>query len=209
MKLKSVEGQLKVVQEKLRYNEETYSESLEEEKKQWETELISIKEQHQKELIHLKEQIAVLTSQLIKKTQVSLPSPESPGKKMKNREGRRQTELPSNLATRLNLPGENRLSKSVDNLANWNDNDDGPRVALSKMTITELVEESLQKPEGIAMIRKELKAAKLTPKIQRKFGPDTKPPPLKMIESPGSDHAFASSPSPLETHLQVHQANLL
>ena len=170
-----------------------------------------MKEQHQREVASLKEQVAVLTSELMKKTQppktqVSLPSPEIPRKnsnKTKNREVRR-----GSLATNLNPPSENRLSKSVDNLANWND-DDGSRVTPSKMTISELVEESLKKPKGIAMIRKELKEAKLTPKIQRKFGPDTKPPPLKQIESPGSNHNLTTSPSPLTTQLQAHQANLL
>ena len=210
MKLKAVEGQLKVAQEKLKHNQESFDELFEQEKKQWEAELVILKEQHQIEVNSLKEEMVAITSQLKKappKTQVSLPSPESPRRKATSRGGRRPTELPSNLAIHLSLPAENRLSKSADNLADWNsDDDEGARVGLNKMTITQMVEESLKKPESIAAIRKELKEAKLTPKIHRRFGPDTKPPPLKLIESPGNDQI----PSfPLTENLQAYQSNAI
>ena len=151
--------------------------------------MVTLKEQHQKEVHTLKEELTAMTGQITKrtqpKTQVSLPPPKSP---RKNRQGRRPTELPSNLTTHLNLPAESRLSRSADNLADWNnDEDEGTKLGLNKLTITQMVEESLKKPESIAVIRKELKEAKLTPKIQRRFGPDTKPPPLKLIDSPGNE----------------------
>ena len=210
MKLKAVEGQLKVAQEKLKHNQASFDGLLEQEKKQWETEVVVLKEQHQTEVNSLKEELAAITNQLKKappKTQVSLPSPESPRRKVTSRGGRRPTELPSNLAIHLSLPAENRLSRSADNLADWNsDDDEGARVGLNKMTITQIVEESLKKPESIAAIRKELKEAKLTPKIQRRFGPDTKPPPLKLIESPGNDQ---TSSFPLTENLQAYQSNAI
>lgn len=211
-KLKAVEGQLKEAQEKLKCSQDNFDELLEQEKKQWEAEMVTMKEQHQKEVDSLKDEIANLKNRLKRiqqmTPQISLPSPESPKMKAKQpvRHGeRRPSELPSHLTQHLNLPAENRLSKSVDNLVDWvNDDDEGARVGLNKMTITQLVEESLKKPEGIAAIRKELKEAKLTPKIQRRFGPDTKPPPLKLIESPGSNQ----TPSfPLADNMQVHQSN--
>lgn len=211
MKLKAVEGQLKVAQEKSKHSQESFDELLEQEKKQWEAEVLVLKEQHQTEVNSLKEELAVITSQLKKaalpKTQVSLPSPESSRKKVSSRGGRRPTELPSNLAVHLSLPAENRLSKSADNLADWNsDDDEGARVGLNKMTITQMVEESLKKPESIAAIRKELKEAKLTPRMQRRFGPDTKPPPLKLIESPGNDQ----TPSfPLTENVHAYQSNAI
>ena len=166
MKLKAVEGQLKVVKEKLAQSQESYSELLEKEKKQWESEVTLMKEQHAKEVNSLKEQITALTNQLKKnaqqvQTQISLPSPEIPRKKGKKpvKYERRPTEIPSNLAAHLNLPNENRLSRSVDNLANWANEDDERKAMQSKVTITELVEQSLRKPESIAAIRKELKEA--------------------------------------------------
>lgn len=217
MKLKAVEGQLRAAQEKIKCSQESFDELLEEEKKRWEAEVVTMKEQHQKEVNSLKEQIAALSSQLPRKaqqptTQISLPSPESPrmkGKQPTSRTGRRPSELPqnNNLAKHLNLPADNRLSRSVDNLTDWaSDDDEGARVGVNKMTITQLVEESLKKPESIATIRKELKEAKLTPKIQRRFGPDTKPPPLKLIDSPGNNQA---SSFPLAENLQAYQSNAL
>ena len=210
MKLKAVEGQLKVAQEKLKHGQESFDELLEQEKKQWEAEVLVLKEQHQTEVNSLKEELATITSQLKKAppmTQVSLPSPESSRKRASSRGGRRPTELPSNLAVHLSLPAENRLSRSADDLADWNsDDDEGARVGLNKMTITQMVEESLKKPESIAAIRKELKEAKLTPRIQRRFGPDTKPPPLKKIESPGNDQ----TPSfPLTENVHAYQSNAI
>ena len=205
MRLKAVEGQLRGAQEKLKHNQNRFDELLVQEKKQWEAEIVALKEQHQKEVNSLKEELTAMTGQLTKRvpktqTQVSLPSPESP---RKNRQGRRPTELPSNLTTHLNLPAESRRSRSADNLADWNsDDDEGARVGLSKLTITQLVEESLKKPESIAVIRKELKEAKLTPRIQRRFGLDTKPPPLKLIDSPGNEFPRTDS-------LQVHQSNAI
>lgn len=212
VKLKAVEGQLKVTQGQLRCSEERFSELLDQEKKQWEAEVTLIKQQHQKEVSSLKEQIATLTTELTTKAvkpqpQVSLPSPGRSRKKATGHAERRPSELANNIAKHLNLPAEDRLSKSVNNLANWNsDEDDGSRGASNKVTITELVEESLKKPESIAAIRKELKDAKLTPRIRRKFGTDTRPPPLKEIECPRDDH---TPTSPLATNLQVYQSNAL
>ena len=212
MKLSAVEGQLKVAQEKLKHSQVSFDGLLQQEKEQWVAEVLTLKEQHQKEVNSLKEELVAITSQLKKpgppKTQVSLPSPENSRKKVSSRGGRRPTELPSNLAVHLSLPTENRLSRSADNLADWNsDDDEGTRVGLNKMTITQMVEESLKKPESIAAIRRELKEAKLTPRIQRRFGPDTKPPPLKLIESPtGNDQ----TPSfPLTENVHAYQSNAI
>lgn len=216
MKLKAIEGQLKVTKEKLKWSQENLDGVLEHEKKQWEDEIVTMKEEHQKEVNTLKEEMAALAGQLKKRAQqtkspISFPSPESP--KMKSKQlinvGRRPSEISSKLPTHLNLPSDNRLSKSVDNLTEWtddNDDESGRGGVNSKMTITQMVEESLKKPASIAVIRKELKEAKLTPKIQRRFGPDTKPPPLKLIESPGSNQ---TSQFPLAENLQAHQSNAL
>ena len=218
MKLKAVEGQLKAAQEKLKWNQENFDGILEQEKKQWEEEVVTMKVEHQKEVNKLKEEMATLTGQLTKRAQqtrspISLPLPESPKMKRKQQIScveRRPSEIPNKLPTHLNLPSDNRLSKSVDNLTEWanedNDDESGRGKVNSKMTITQMVEESLKKPASIATIRKELKEAKLTPKIQRRFGPDTKPPPLKLIESPGSNQ---TSSFPLTENLQAHQSNAL
>ena len=219
VKLKAVEGQLKEAQDKLKWGQENFDEILEQEKKHWEHEVATMKEEHQKEVNKLKEEMVALTGQLTKRAQqtkspISLPSPESPkmkNKQLKGHPGRRPSEIPNKLAAHLNLPPESRLSKSVDNLTEWDNednNDESGRGGVNiKMTITQMVEESLKKPESIAVIRKELKEAKLTPKIQRRFGPDTKPPPLKLIESPGSNQT--SSSFPLTENLQAHQSNAL
>ncbi|XP_065888801.1 ankyrin repeat domain-containing protein 50-like [Dysidea avara] len=177
VRLKADEGQLKVVQEKLQFSQESFSELLKKEKKQWENEVVVMKKQHVKEINNLKEEITVLTDKLTSKMalvipfpQVELSGPESPRpirkhKKSSHHPRRRPTELPSTLTTHLMTPVDSHLNKSADNLAQWGsmdnvDSDDGAAAKMStKLSITELVEESLRKPEGMASIRKELKEA--------------------------------------------------
>ena len=109
-------------------------------------------------------------------------------------------------------PVNSHLSKSVDNLAHWEsaddvDSDNGIVKMNTKLSITELVEESLRKPESMASIRKELKEAKLTPRIQRKFQPGTGTPPLKeaqAIVSPSDE--IRSSPL-TQGHSQADHSN--
>jgi len=226
MRLKAVEGQLKVVQEKLQFSQESFNELIKKEKKQWENEVVLMKEQHAKEITNLKEEITVLTDKLTSKMaagipfpQVELSGPESsrPPRKIKHKKSshhprRRPTELPSTLTTHLMAPVDSRLSKSADNLAHWEsaddvDSDSGIIKMNTKLSITELVEESLRKPESMASIRKELKEAKLTPRIQRKFGPGTGHPPLKeahVIVSPSDE--IRSSPL-TQGHSQADQSN--
>lgn len=196
MRLKAVEGQLKTAQEKLQHSQENFGELLKKEKKQWEDEVALMKAQHEKEINNLKEEIIVLNDKLTSRMSLGIPFPqvESSGpenprpprkqKKSSHHPRRRPTELPSSLAIHLMAPVDSRLSKSADNLAQWEsiDSDDGTVKTTTKMSITELVEESLRKPESMASIRKELKEAKLTPKMQRKFGPGTGPPPLKELQ---------------------------
>jgi len=222
VRLKAVEGQLKAVQEKLQFSQESFNELLKKEKKQWANEVGLMKEQHAREISNLKEEISVLTDKLTSKMavgisfpQVELSGPESPHSPRRHKRSsrhprRRPTELPSTLTTHLMAPADSRLSKSADNLADWEsadnvDSDDEVFKMSTKLSITELVEESLRKPEGMASIRKELKEAKLTPRIQRKFGPGTGPPPLKeVIVSPGNE--IRSSP-PTQAHSQADQSN--
>ena len=110
----------------------------------------------------------------------------SPTRSMSSPDGRQKSASFTDLTT-LAKDGENRNEKvggeksDVQRSFDTTTSSHSQRLSRERITITEMVAESLKNPSSIAVIRKELKADSFTPKIQRKFPMKSSPTTLPTV----------------------------
>lgn len=112
----------------------------------------------------------------------------SPTRSIRSPDGRQKSASFTDLTT-LGKDGENRNEKTggeksdVQRSFDTTTSSHSQRLSRERITITEMVAESLKNPSSIAVIRQELKADSLTPKIQRKFPMKSSPTTLPAVSN--------------------------
>ena len=108
----------------------------------------------------------------------------SPTHSLSSPDGRRQKSASFTDLTTLEKDEEKRSEKEseIQRSLDATTATSSQRPSRERITITEMVAESLMNPTSMAVIRKELKADSLTPKIQRKFHKKSSPSSLPVVK---------------------------
>ena len=109
----------------------------------------------------------------------------SPTHSLRSPDGRRQKSASFTDLTTLEKDEEKRSEKESEVQRSFDATTatSSQRPSRERITITEMVAESLMNPTSMAVIRKELKADSLTPKIQRKFHKKSSPSSLPVVNN--------------------------